>query len=194
MRRKLLVATFAASLAAAPVLAVDLVTNGGFETGNLTGFSDSSDPQSAFVSSTAAHSGQFGYLNGTAGQDGVLAQTIATQLGTTYTYSFYLENDGSTPNDITVKLGNTVLLALSNAAAFGYTNFTGTVVADASNDAFTFSFRNDNGSFGLDDISLTSNSITPPPPIPEPATWALLVTGFGLTGLVARRRANVVSC
>ncbi len=193
MKSKLLVALAAAGLLAAPALAVELVTNGGFESGDLTGFSDSSDLLSAFVSSTAAHTGTFGYLNGMSGRDGVLAQTVATQLGMTYTYSFFLENDGSTPNDVVVKLGNTVLLAQTDAGAFGYTNFTGTVVADGNNDALTFAFRNDNGAFGLDDVSLTSNA-APPPPLPEPAVWALLVTGFGLTGLATRRRSSVVSC
>ena len=28
----------------------------------------------------------------------------------------------------------------------------------------------------------------PPPPVPEPATWAMLIVGFGLIGFVARRR------
>lgn len=192
MKSRLFVALLTANVAIGPALAAELVANGGFETGDLTGFTDTSDPVTAFVSSTAAHTGNFGYLNSMVGRDGVLAQTVATQLGTTYTYSFFLENDGSTPNDVTVKLGSTVLLAQADAGASTYTNFSGTVVADANNDVFSFAFRNDNGAFGLDDISLMSNT-GPAPGVPEPASWALLVTGFGLTGLATRRRARV-SC
>ncbi len=31
------------------------------------------------------------------------------------------------------------------------------------------------------------------PPVPEPATWAMMILGFGLIGLAMRRRATVVS-
>ncbi|OYU15378.1 MAG: hypothetical protein CFE37_06425 [Alphaproteobacteria bacterium PA4] len=44
--------------------------------------------------------------------------------------------------------------------------------------------------FGLDGISF--NVAPPPPPpgpgVPEPASWALLIAGFGLTGAALRRR------
>ncbi len=193
MRSKLLVVSLICGFAYTPAFAAELVTNGGFETGDLTAFTDSSDPLVAFVSTAAAHSGNYGYLNGNIGQDGTLSQRVQTQLGMTYNYSFYLESDGSTPNDITVKLGNTVLLAQTNTGAFGFKNFGGTVIADGNNDALSFAFRNDNGFFGLDDISLTTTG-GPTPGIPEPASWALLAAGFGLTGVAARRRMRVVSC
>ncbi len=39
--------------------------------------------------------------------------------------------------------------------------------------------------FGIDDISYNA--------VPEPATWAMLITGFGLVGFAARRRRAVSS-
>lgn len=43
----------------------------------------------------------------------------------------------------------------------------------------------------------TKDGVPPPPPgpggVPEPATWAMLILGFGLVGSAARRRRTVVS-
>ena len=48
--------------------------------------------------------------------------------------------------------------------------------------------------FGLDDISLTTSSLhhndQPLSPAPEPATWAMMVGGFGLIGGAMRRRTR----
>lgn len=40
---------------------------------------------------------------------------------------------------------------------------------------------------GVDDFAIVGNSV------PEPAAWALLLSGFGLTGLAARRRGRAVA-
>lgn len=40
-------------------------------------------------------------------------------------------------------------------------------------------------------ISLVSSITTPPPGVPEPATWALLLGGFALTGAALRRPVRV---
>jgi len=42
----------------------------------------------------------------------------------------------------------------------------------------------------FDDI--TFGSITPGPQVPEPATWAMMIGGFGLTGVAMRRRNKKV--
>lgn len=43
--------------------------------------------------------------------------------------------------------------------------------------------------FVIDDLTFgAGNDPLPPPAVPEPAAWALLMTGFGLTGLMLRRR------
>ncbi len=44
--------------------------------------------------------------------------------------------------------------------------------------------------FAIDDISLDTRSIVNP--VPEPATWAMMVAGFGLGGLALRRRRRSV--
>ncbi len=37
-------------------------------------------------------------------------------------------------------------------------------------------------------IYIKQGNYTPPPAVPEPASWALLIAGFGLTGVAMRRR------
>jgi hypothetical protein len=45
--------------------------------------------------------------------------------------------------------------------------------------------------FGLDNVLVSGTSITAGPGVPEPATWAMMILGFGgVGGLVRRRRAG----
>lgn len=53
----------------------------------------------------------------------------------------------------------------------------GSVPISAANDTGT----SDNTTWAL-------FSLSPPEVVPEPASWAMLITGFGLTGALARRR------
>jgi hypothetical protein len=50
---------------------------------------------------------------------------------------------------------------------------------------------------GIQNIDFTWNAAAgpnPPPAVPEPASWAMLMTGFGLIGTVRRRRRAVAAC
>lgn len=51
----------------------------------------------------------------------------------------------------------------------------------------SFAFSQDNPCCG-DGVLFDNFAFTAGPGVPEPGTWALLITGFGLTGAVARRR------
>lgn len=44
------------------------------------------------------------------------------------------------------------------------------------------------GSDGARAYAVFTAAANPPPAIPEPASWAMLIAGFGLTGAMARRR------
>jgi hypothetical protein len=181
-----------ASATAVSASATELVTNGGFETGDLTSWTLTGNLGYSSVQPNSVNSGSFAYSNGAVDSDGVLSQTVATVAGQSYDFSFWLRSDGGTPNDFTASLGGVVLQALTNAPSFGYTQFSGSVVALSDNAALSFAFRDDPGFWKLDDVSLVGGAGG----VPEPATWGLMLTGFmGAGGAIraSRRRQAAVA-
>jgi len=76
-------------------------------------------------------------------------------------------------------------LAGNNVGYLPPTNHTFNVVGTGS-DTIAFSFRNDPSYYNLDNISVSAVA-----PVPEPATWAMMLVGLGAIGFMARRRQNV---
>src|SRR4051812_22535412 len=67
----------------------DLVVNGGFETGDFTGWIQSGDTVSTKVNTFIPHTGNFSVQAGPATSLGFLSQTLPTTPGTNYTISFW---------------------------------------------------------------------------------------------------------
>jgi hypothetical protein len=151
-----------------------LVTNGDFETGDLSGWTVTPSDAFAFVSGPGYMSDNEAVIGGVA----TVSQDLATTAGTSYTVSFYLANDDfDHANSFSVLWNGTeALLAVSNGDAFDYTQFTFTGVADSSNTTLSFIVQNDGAVFHLDDVSASAV------PIPA-AIWLLGSALLGLTGV-----------
>ena len=170
----------------APVQASELVTNGGFETGDFTGWTLSGNTSFTSVDTDNPHSGTYAADLGPVGSQGTLSQWLNTVAGATYTISFWLENDGGTPNSFQANFGgNPVLLSLGNSGAFNYFNFSFSATG-GSPTLLSFDFRQDPSYWHLDDVSVQG----PVGGVPEPATWAMMLLGFGTMGLALRRRGT----
>jgi len=127
------------------------------------------------------------YSNG-----GPISQTlVATAIaGRTYTLTtqFGVRNDLGNPGSILLSVGSGSVFATGVAPSSGnWSPFTASYTATAADagGAITITLNSPGGQGSFDAVSLATN-------VPEPATWALLVIGFGMVGFAARRRQSAV--
>ena len=171
---------------ATPCAAQELVTNGGFESGNFSSFTLSGNGAFTGVDTGSASTGTYGAFFGSVGSVGNLSQTIATTAGSSYLISFDLRNGGAGSNFFQAIFGGMQLFSATNASIFGFTHYSATATASGASTALTFSFQNDPDYFRLDNVSVISLTRA----VPEPATWMLLLLGFGAIGVSFRRRTS----
>jgi hypothetical protein len=154
-----------------------LVQNGGFETGNWTGWTLSNDgislvDNSGSISKISPHSGSYLAALGAGSSLGFLSQTLQTVAAQSYLLSLWLNNPGkfgNMPNEFSVSWnGNALFDQVNIPATTGWTNLQFIVTATSSNTVIQFGERDDPWYLGLDDVSLT--------PIPAAAFQTTTVT------------------
>jgi hypothetical protein len=127
---------------------------------------------------------------------GTISQSFGTILGELYTVSFaYSRNAASAPNPATatVSAGGSFLdVTAANDGSFGSANNflwkTGsfTFVGTGNNETITLAATvPGNGGVFFDNVSVSGAAV------PEPATWALMIGGFGMAGATLRRRRAI---
>ena len=212
LRLTALAAVAAAGLLTSPAFAaVNLVTNGSFETGpNPGGFTTLFAPSSAIAGWTVA-GGTVDYignywqasdgvrsidLNGNS--PGVLSQIISGLVaGRTYNVAFDLAgnvDDGPALKQLQVTVGSAVYnttfdITGNSRAAMGWEGRAFSFVAGGSSATLAFTSNSTTTCCwgpALDNVSVTAA-------VPEPATWAMMLIGFAGLGLARQRRQRALA-
>ena len=199
-------AALATALAAsASAHAADLITNGGFEDGVYTVGGDASvptgwTPNAAFVAfpnfnrviNGDEHSGSsalhLGNLDN--GPLAALSQTFADVAGLTYSASLYVDDLGAHGDAnafFKAAVDGATKVVLDDTVA-SYTLETFSFVGTGS-DTLSLAAQTNPNEWAVDDVSVTM--VAAAPGVPEPATWAVMLVGFGGLGAAMRTRRRL---
>ncbi len=204
------IALLAFTVRASAIPISNIVKNGGFETGDFSNWHLSGNTggtartsaarTSAFgVDHDSAHTGNYGAFASPNGSLGFLRQTLDTVAGATYQLSFWLQAAGGEaaqaasaahPLDFQVFWnGDLIYETFAPPAAYTHFTFSG-LTTDCDCIALTFGFRNDFGSFHLDDVV---GGIAPQVPEFFSTIWLLLPAGLLLALAHPRKQPKTVT-
>jgi hypothetical protein len=161
------------------------VVNGGFETGDFTGWTTMNAPgsQSLYNVDTAGpHHGSYSAFFGAAVPGDAISQAVATVAGSAYYLSFWLDAGALTSAGSFVASVNGSPIYTAPSGATSFAGHTLVFTANAASTLLTFASYNVSDFYTLDDVSVTA--------VPEPETWALMVGGLAIVALRGRKRAD----
>jgi hypothetical protein len=150
----------AASLPFTLSVGQSIVNNGGFETGDFTGWTLNASSRYDFVTTSGGwvHSGSYGAALGQPGSLGSLSQTLTTSPGQNYLLSLWVANPstryGATPNQFLVQWNGTTIFNKANLPFTAWTNLQFVVTATGGSTVLQLEFEDTPYYLGLDDISV----------------------------------------
>ncbi len=200
--RTLIILAAVAMTASTAANSAQLVRNGGFEDGNFTGWVNQSTlPDQVVTGPLTPFSGAYyadvGGGSRTARPFAALAQAITLAAPGMDTLTYDLNFSGTTASDVFFarwdnKLVKGSLVKGAAGSGNGWVTYSFTVDAlGGGKDRLALDFKTPNGDspWALDQVSLTGPEIVGSA-TPEPAAWALMLTGMGGLGFVLRRRRD----
>ena len=159
----------------------NLVVNGDFQTGTFAGWTKSGDTSlSDVIANTVTSNHTFVWRSGSTGSLSYISQTIATQIGQTYSLSYDVFNTATTNSIFEAYFGGVKIAGFTNEV-YNWTHYSfDNLVATGLASEIKFGARNDPSFTRLDNVTLTAA-------VPEPETYAMMFAGLGLMGAIARR-------
>ncbi len=176
-----------AVLAIPSIASADLVFNGGFETGDFTGWILSGNPIPGTVDTANPHSGNYAADLIAAGSPSFIEQLLPTTSGTRYRLTYFLNVSADStggPVEFMAQVNGVTVFDQASIPPQPYASYSFPFLGTGTSTDLMFGFRNDPGSFFLDDISVA--------PVPEPSSlWlGFLAAAFAILAICRRQPAN----
>jgi hypothetical protein len=155
----------------------NLIVNGGFETGDFTGWTLGGNTAGTFVGPPFdgvghAFSGEHAAVLGAIGTFGTLSQTFTTVPGALYQLTLWGSNGGAPPNEVTITLNGLTAFAAIDDPVHDYVLHVFDFTATGTTYTLLFDYEHStSGAFVIDDVAVAA--------VPEPSTLTLLALCVG---------------